>query len=231
MADAMNLANAATAETAAGPLPAEAAVQAHMLLRALPEILMRASAGKPTHDRGAAAVRTDLRLAAMLRARIDRAELQDWLRLAKEAWEERGEEKHESGPDDNRIAPDTDGCDSPAAMSAMAQLVAGQVQSGCVKSALHILTFHGKAADTEATWDNILKLVAEEAPAWENGADATAVAEALTQRAPRAPCRVRTTKRRVRVLRAGAEPGPSGWRNSHLATVLRRPNGASTIAR
>ena len=58
---------------------------------------------------------------------------------------------------------------------------------------------------------------------------ADAVAVARTQRAPRAPCRVQTTKRKVRVLRAGAEPGPSGWRNSHISLMARRPDGPECL--
>eukprot|EP00974_Lingulodinium_polyedra_P110455 10682608-Lingulodinium_polyedra.AAC.1 len=40
---------------------------------------------------------------------------------------------------------------------------------------------------------------------------------------------MRATRRRVRVLRAAAEPGPSGGRNSHIQIVADAPGGAEAL--
>ena len=211
----------------------EAAVHAHLLLRALPELLLRAPTGAAMRDKAAVTVSADLKLAAVIRARLDRAELADWLGLARDALDDRAAASNsDAGPGRDAAHGDRGASDSAAAFAATAQLVAGKVRSGCVKSALQILDGFGKAAPTESTWDKITALVAAPAPAGEQDATAAAAVAALHQRmGARAPCRVRTVRRRTRVLRAGAEPGPSGWRNSHISMVVRRPQGAECLAR
>ena len=215
LASCMDLVVVSMEQVAGGGLPLEAAYQANLLLRALPEMLLRIPRKHAARNSNAAAVSADLRLAAVLRARIDRAELQDWTALATEALADRQAARGEGARRDS-MSTDTGAADSPAAFAALAQLVAGKVHSGCVKSALQILTGNGKALANETTWAKIVASVAEEAPSGEDEATRDAVAAALTQQGARAPCRVRTVKRRLRVARPGAEPGPSGWRNSHV---------------
>ena len=158
-----------------GDLLYEAAHQANLLLRALPELLLRVPPEHGARSRNAAAVSADLRLAAVLRARIDRAELQDWTTLATEALADRQDARGECAGRE-AMAPDTGAVDSPAAFAATAQLVAGKVHSGCVKSALQILTGNGKALSNESTWIKIAALVAESAPLGEDQATREAVA-------------------------------------------------------
>ena len=230
MVSCIDLAVTSLEQVSGGDLPSEAAVQANLLLRALPELLLRVPPEHGGRNRNAAAVSADLRLAAVLRARVDQAELQDWTALAADALADRQATRCvDAGRE--AMASDTGATDSPAAFAATAQLVAGKVHSGCVKSALQILTGNGKALSNEATWRKIEALVAEAAPSGEADATLAAATAALSQMGVRAPCRIRTVKRRLRVMRPGAEPGPSGWRNSHLALVGRRPAGAECLAR
>ena len=43
--------------------------------------------------------------------------------------------------------------------------------------------------------------------------------------------RVRTVRRKLRTVKRGAEPGPSGWRNSLLVAIGERPTGAQELTR
>ena len=125
--------------------PPEAAEQAHLLLRALPELLLRAPTGAAMRDKAAVTVSADLKLAAVIRARLDRAELADWFGLARDALDDRAAASDaDPGPGRDAAHGDIGATDSAAAFAAIPQLVAGKVRSGCVKSALRILDGFGK---------------------------------------------------------------------------------------
>ena len=95
---------------------------------------------------------------------------------------------------------------------------------------MQILTGEGKAPSDERTLAMGTALVGEAAPPAEIAATAAAVDSALRLRHASTTCKVRTVKRKGRTLRAGAEPGPSGWRNSHLQAMLRRAGGPEAVA-
>ena len=77
----------------------------------------------------------------------------------------------------------------------------------------------------------VAELVAVETSAEEASATAAAceTARAMAPHVPHIP--VRAVKRKVRVLKRGAEPSASGWRNSFLTLIADRPDGAATLAR
>lgn len=103
-----------------------------------------------------------------------------------------------------------------------------KVSGGCLRSAAQILTGAGKAPETEATFEKLAALVAAPATPAQVRATADSCNQVFSECAPAKTTR-RKLLRRVRLLRRGAEPGPSGWRNSHIAALAKKAAGAQAL--
>ena len=104
-----------------------------------------------------------------------------------------------------------------------------KVQGGCLRAAANMLTGHGTAAGTAATWKKVTDLVAGEVTVAEMQATAREAQEArkAVEAVPR--IKMRTVKRKLRVIKSGAQPGPSGWRNSHLREMAGAWSGRDAL--
>ena len=107
---------------------------------------------------------------------------------------------------------------------------AAKLNAGNLKQAKNLLTSGGKAPETQATTDALRKLIAVQTDIPERCATAAAAAEA-SDKAPAAKLPTPLIKRLVRDLVHGAEPGPSGWRNSDISFLCRQNWGPQTLQR
>ena len=108
---------------------------------------------------------------------------------------------------------------------------ARKTYGGCLRSAIQLLTGNGKAPAGPATTAKIRDLVAVSVTEEQRRETQRAcqAAAAVTRTAPAA--KLRDVRRKVRVLKRGAEPGPSAWRNSFIVLVAERPNGVASLTR
>ena len=169
----------------------------------------------------------DFSTTAVVRRRIHLAEAGRWAQLAQEALAERRERAWgESRPSTTADAAGDEG----ALMRAM-QAAVLKACSGGLRSAVQSLVGDGKAASTDASRDKVLELVAPPISDAERAAieqERTLCSQLWTE-APRIT--TRCVKRRARALRASAEPGPSGWRCSHIQALANFLGGAWELSR
>ena len=174
---------------------------------------------------------TDLRTVQLLKGRFALAENGQWDTLIADATADRASQASMAATGErstiDRMCADEQ---SPAAFAKRAQHAVTKVRSGCVRSAMQILTGQGKAPNDTRTLAMITELVGEDATCTERAATAAAAHHARQNGLGHVTCKLRTVRRKGRTLRAGAEPGPSGWRNSHLLTILRREGGPAAVA-
>ena len=183
----------------------QAARNAHLLAWALPGLILR-QAPMDGDDEPDAARADSLRRAALVRQRLQIAERGQWHKLLEQALAERAEKGRDHDPLDTRQV----------RSRKLAQAIR-KTRNGCYRTATQLLTGAGKAPQCEETIDKVWELCC----GMPQPADAAAHqrACAAARRAPWTQIRRRIVNKRVKLARAGAVPGPSGWRNAHIRSV------------
>ena len=202
--------------------------QALQLLWIAPSLLLRRP---PTQEGKAAAVDGreggDLSLVATIRHRIARAEQGDWTELLVEYLSERtaAEAKGRRGP-----AEDLESGDVAARLEVLAAAVR-KVEGGCLRAATQLLRGDSRIPGTAETTGQLEALTALPVDDQERAAlrEQLEAAYACVSEVP--PIKVRTLRRKLRTIKRGAEPGPSGWRNATLVLVGERPQGCEVLTR
>ena len=192
----------------ADPAQKEPAIY-YMLLWSFPSLVLRVDPYHPETEMEHNA--RNLRLAASARECLQHAEAGEWHLLLQAALSERDKLAEEQASRD-AFAPQLE----PSWLQRLGQ-AARKTRNGCLRTATHILVGPGKAPPTvetaEATW-----ALACRAPG-PHDAEAYAEARRAAQRASAVKVTQRIVTKRIRLACAGAEPGPSGWRNGHLACM------------
>lgn len=189
------------------PCEQRAAEHAHALLWALPSLVLRAEAGDPDED-----LKTRSRhQVGLARSRLQHAEAGEWHILLRAALDERLAQQTAAAERDG-LGPGKE----PSATQRLG-LAARKARHGCLRTATQILIGPGKAPPTAATVEQTWHLACREGGP--DDAAALAAARKVAERLPGIHIPGRVVSKRVRLARAGAEPGPSGWRNAHIACV------------
>ena len=108
---------------------------------------------------------------------------------------------------------------------------AAKAAGHALKSAADLLLGATHAALTEETARAVDLLVAEPVPDDETRALQREVALARSAVPSDLRVRHRHYRRRLRVVKLAAQPGPSGWRNAHLVAVAAARGGVAAVAR
>ena len=202
--------------------PPEELLRANHLLRLLPALVLRLP--PPTagdRDLTATAAAASLPLGAVVRRRLQLAEGGLWSLLVEELV---------AGDPAAPTIRNAGGDDEAAAELRTLQAAAAKVYEGNVRAAVNILTEPGVAPPTPEVRATVQGLLPQaEAGALEQRcAQARALLATAGPHAPRVT--LRAVARRVRLLRAGAAGGASGWRNSHIQVVLNGEGGPAALA-
>ena len=121
--------------------------------------------------------------------------------------------------------------DNPEETKRLAMSFTTKVRGGCLKTATHLLLGQELADPSEATTQELTRLVAAPADKDERAATQAAATRILETIHPGKLAGRRTVRRRIFALRAGAEPGPSGWRNGYLQHLVRLPEALDILVR
>ena len=186
-----------------------------LLLRKLPK---KAGGGPKDGKEGG-----DFTLTAELKRRAGLAEAGRWDQLAAEMLEERVA----SGPSGSKFDEDKgEVADRIDTLEAAVRKAKG----GCLRAAVQLLRGDARVPGTRDTKEALQKLVAMEVTRDEREEIAAEVAEATARAGSVPSVKLRNVRRKLRVLKRGAEPGPSGWRNGFLQVIGERPGGIAALA-
>ena len=105
-----------------------------------------------------------------------------------------------------------------------------KAKGGCLRAAVQLLRGDTRVPGTHDTKEALQKLVAMDVTSDEREALAGEVAEARLRQGSVPSVKLRNVRRKLRVLKRGAEPGPSGWRNGFLQVIGERPGGVAALA-
>ena len=95
---------------------------------------------------------------------------------------------------------------------------ARKAKTGCLRAAAHILVSEGKAEPMQDTADEVFRLTCRAGTAADVAAQRAARDKAAKATWTRIPGH--TVRDRIFAAQAGAEPGLSSWRNSHLRPLI-----------
>ena len=98
-----------------------------------------------------------------------------------------------------------------------------KARGGCLRAACQLLRGDARVPGTDQTFEELRQLTALPTTQAEVNAMAAALREARNLGDFVPNVRVRTVRRKLRTLKPGAEPGPSGWRNTTLIMLGARP--------
>ena len=216
LSQALDAAHRAAASKKDASLEA-AAVHASRLLWCLPGLLLHAEAADPDEVEHALAKRH----VSAMRRRFAMAEKGDWLTLVIEALQRRHDDEGERLSDEAQHSVQ-------AQRRKLLGRAAAKTRGGCLRTAVQLLTGHGKAGATQQTLDEVWRLTCAPPHETDDAAEQAAKKVARQAKWTRIPRRV--VKQRVFAARAAAEPGPSGWRNSHTLILLDLPNALPLLA-
>ena len=181
--------------------------------------------GQPRPEEGREAGST--KTAAALRHRATLAENGNWVTLMQEYLAERDERMEKAA----RAARREDSRGEVADRAEILAMAAKKVRGGCLRAAMQLLRGNEKVPGTAATAEQLRDLTALPVDDAEREATAEQVRLAKACEAAVPNIRVRTVRRKLRVLKRAAEPGPSGWRNGMLQLVGGRPTGCEALTR
>ena len=189
----------------------------------MPSLLLRAPP-----DSGAQQPGTTAAVTQAVRRRLQLAETAQWGLLLKEA----AEEARAAAAEEEARPPQQEPAGEQAAALRRAQAAVTKARAGNIRGGLQVLTGEGVESGTAETVAKLKLLVIEDrAEADEGGeleAQLAAAKAALERRGP-PKLHMRGLRRRTRGLRAGAAPGASGWRNSHIQLLAEDPQGAGWL--
>lgn len=198
------------------------------LLWATPALLLRSPAetddaprAEPGREAGSSTV------AAALRHRATLAENGEWVTLMEEYLTELEDHAERTA----RAAGREDRKGEVADRAEVLAAAARKVRGGCLRAATQLLRGDKRVPGTASTAEQLKDLTALPVDAEERAATAEEVrrARACTAQVPN--IRVRTVRRKLRVIKRAAEPGPSGWRNGMLQLIGDRPTGCEALTR
>ena len=198
------------------------------LLWATPALLLRVPVdveGEPRPEEGREAGST--KTAAALRHRATLAENGNWVTLMQEYLAERDERMEKAA----RAARREDSRGEVADRAEILAMAAKKARGGCLRAAMQLLRGNEKVPGTAATAEQLRDLTALPVDDAEREATAEQVRLAKACEAAVPNIRVRTVRRKLRVLKRAAEPGPSGWRSGMLQLVGGRPTGCEALTR
>ena len=205
-------------ETANG---SEACTQAQQLLWIAPALLLRRpprTKAKEGREAG------DLALVHILRRRVAYAEQDRWQALLVDYLEERAaasEPKRPRGVEDGAVAD---------RLETLANAVR-KVEGGCLRAAAQLLRGDKRIPGNQDTKEKLEELTALPVDDTERAATQASIDEARACADAVPLIKTRTVRRKLRTIKRGAEPGPSGWRNSHIGMIGERPFGAEVLTR
>ena len=202
----------------------QACTEALQLLWAAPTILMRRPPKRP-HD-SADADASALSTMHILRRRLAYAEAGKWQALLLDYLEERGGRPANPTVD----AADVTAGDVSDRLGALAAAVR-KVEGGCLRAAAQLLRGDARVPGTADTRDQLEALTALPVDEAERVAIREQVDTALACSDQVPLIKVRTLRRKLRTIKRGAEPGPSGWRNAHITLIGERPHGVEELTR
>ena len=194
-------------------------LEAHRWAWAMPSLLLRAAENTGTEGSEKTAATTQ-----MVRRRLQLAESSQWLELLEDALRDREEQADRTSQEAPRQGPAGEG----AARLREAQASVSKARSGNLRGGIQVLTGEGVAEGTTATEEVMRGLVLEHCAAADGDGELEEqlrLAREEIRRRGGPPLRMRALRRRLRCLRAGAAPGASGWRNSHIGLVADDPVG------
>ena len=225
--------DAQRAATRGGQAAAAGALRAARMLRVAPALLLRASRrhmddglAPPPAQMGARGVER----AQEVRQRLQLAEAGAWPALLTQYLQD----LKAADEVDQRRSVTEDAHSMPLQVvedSVVFQRAASKAAGGALRSAADILLGAVHAPLNEATAQAVDALVAVPVPEEELRAQRLEVelAAPLAQRVE--PVRHGAVRRRLRVLNAAAQPGPSSWRNNYLIAVGETKSGVAALAR
>ena len=192
-------------------------LRAHQLLWLAPAMILAAprrrvgNLNDPLDD--AAGPAAEASATAELRRRLRLAEQGDWHGLLIEL-----DERVRSSTLGNK-ATAARGPPSPDEQEAWASRIVDKVRGGCLRTAAQLAVGDAHAPACAATADAVAALVAIPPEEGSVGRTREVASQILAQQwLPKVPGR-RVVRRRARLLRTGAEPGPSGWRNAAVQAL------------
>ena len=106
-----------------------------------------------------------------------------------------------------------------------------KVEGGCLRAATQLLRGDARVPGTAETTEQLAALTALPVDEQERQAFREQLDAALACAGDVPPIKVRTLRRKLRTLKRGAEPGPSGWRNAVIILVGERPHGCEVLTR
>lgn len=188
-------------------------------LRILPQLVLRCPDTKQ-----AEAQEGNLTINAVIRHRVQRAEAGEWMDLLTELIDDDGGHARSSP-----CRSTTTGAGGER--QKQLQRAVDKARTGALRAAAQIVTGAGKAEPSERVAGQVRALLAMTVDEEERLATAAQRQSALLHADEVPRITTKSVRRKLRVLKAGAEPGPSGWRNSHLQLMGATPGGAALLAR
>ena len=225
--------DAQRAATRGGPAAAAGALRAARMLWVAPALLLRASRrhvddglAPPPTQTGARGVER----AHEVRQRLHQAEAGAWSALLTQYLQD----LKAAGEADQRRSVSEDAHAMPMQVvedSVVFQGAAAKAAGGALRSAADILMGAVHAPLNETTAQAVDALVAVPVPEEKLRAQRLEVDLAAPLAQGVEPVRHRAVRRRLRVLNAAAQPGPSSWRNNYLIAVGETRSGVAALAR
>ena len=168
----------------------------------------------------------DLALTQLIRQRLTQAEAGHWDQLLRDYLADLPKAESTSRAESWELdaGSTTDQLDVLAA-------VVRKVEGGCLRAATQLLKGDARVPTDENTLRQLRDLTAMPVDDEERSATREQVqqARACWQDVPLIKCR--TVRRKLRTVKRGAEPGPSGWRNAMLVMMGERPHGCQELTR
>ena len=187
-----------------------------------PALLLR----RPPHNDSTDSKAESTSLTKTLRRRMQLAEAEKWEQLLIEYVGELREAQVAASGGPEPHAAQTDEEDL-----ATFRRVAAKMRGQCTRAAKALLGGARKAPLDEHTAEAIEKLVCVPVSPEENQKQQQELRRAMSCVGAVGTLRQSTTRRRLRTLARGAQPGPSGWRNHYLQMVGRTDKGVHVLTR